>query len=193
MKRLSFRLAVLSAVVLLILSSCTNQRKVTKWLDGNRKAAAKYCAATFPVIEKTDTLYTVDSAGYEQAYMELWAYADSLLNASKDTVMVERIRESIKTEIKYRLKPCVDSVKVVTKTVINTAQLEVANGVISDLQAELARKDETISKRDDRISKLEEKNNGLKRWLWIGWLLFICLAVWCNRKLLIRLITKLPV
>lgn len=195
---LSFRVAGLLVAAVLILSSCTNLKKATRYFDGNRKAAAKYCAAVFPVIEKTDTVYQADSTDYDTVVNELLRYSDSLLaelekKPNVSQVDIDSLRKVISLQIKSKVKPCVDNIKVVEKTVINTAQLEVANGVIGDLQAELARKDETISKRDARITQLEEKNNGLWKWLWIGWLLFACLLVWCNRKLLVRLITKLPI
>ena len=197
----AFRGVGLLAVVLLILSGCTTQKKATKWFDDNRKAAAKYCAVKFPVLEKTDTAFVIDSAGYEAAYWELWKYADSLLTTvSKDTQYIERnnvnidsLRKVIALQIREKVKPCIDSVKVVTKTVLDTKQLDVANGVIDDLEKELKGKDATISKRDDRITVLEGKISAKNKALWIAWVIVIFLLVWMNRKLLVRLITKLPI
>ena len=194
---LSLRVAGLLAVVVLILSSCTNLKKATTYLDKNRVEAAKYCISRFPIIEKVDTLYMQDSTDYDTVFNELLRYSDSLLNEldkkpAGEKIDVDSLRKVLTLQIREKVKPCIDNIKVVEKTVIDTRQLEVANGVIGDLEKELNGKDEVISKRDARISQLEEKINGLRKALWIGWGLFICLAVWCNRKLLVRLITKLP-
>ena len=157
---MSFRNVAPLIVVLLILSGCVNQRKATIWFNEHEQKAAEYCAVKYPVKESIDSSYKVDSANYNKAYYELWAYADSLLNerekVSIDTVYFQTVREQIKTEIKWRLKPCVDSIKTITKTVENTAKVQA-------LTLSINAKDDIISKRDLRITNLEGKLSWYKQ------------------------------
>lgn len=147
-------------VGLLIHSSCTTEKKAITWLNNHEQKAAEYCAVKYPVKESVDSSYKIDSANYNKAYYELWAYADSLLKerekVSTDTVYFQTVREQIKTEIKWRLKPCIDSIKTITKTVENTAKVQA-------LTLSLSVKDETISKRDLRITNLEGKLSWYKQ------------------------------
>lgn len=172
--------AIMLGVILMTLSSCTTQKKVTRWLNEHPDQAAKYCANEFPVKEAVDTLYTIDSAGYESAYWELWRYADSLLNerskVEHDTAFIERIRENIKTEIRYKLKPCIDSSKVIVKTVENTAKVKYLTGKI-DEQISI------ITNMYNRNNELDKKLSNRTNYLWISLLIILCLSLYITRKL----------
>lgn len=180
--------AIMCAAILMILSSCTTQKKVTRWLNEHPNEAAKYCADEFPIKESSDTAFVIDSAGYEAAYWELWHYADSLLNerskVEHDTAFIEKIRESIKTEIKWKLRPCIDSVKVVTKTVENTAKVKY-------LTAKIDEQISIITNMNNRNNELQQKITEKNRLLWIMWIVFICFCLWFTRRLWMPLISKL--
>lgn len=141
-------------VILMTLSSCTTQKKATKYFDEHPKDAADYCAVKFPVKETIDTIYSgIDSADYELAYREVWEYADSLLNElgkkpgevviyQGDTIYVpsvkanDRLRKEIEKELRKKLRPCIDSVKVITKTVENTAKVTSLQITVQELSAD---------------------------------------------------------
>ena len=180
--------AIMWVATLMILSSCTTQKRATRWFNEHETEAAKYCSVKFPVSESVDTAFVIDSAGYEAAYWELWRYADSLLNerskTTHDTAYIEKIRESIKTEIKWRLKPCVDSVKVVTKTVENTARVKYLTGKL-DEQITI------ITNMYNRNNILEQKLTQRNRLLWITGIIIICFCLWFTRKLWMPLLSKL--
>lgn len=167
--------------ILLVLASCTTQKKATTWFNEHEQKAAEYCAVKYPVNESIDTSYKVDSANYNKAYYELWAYADSLLKErekiSTDTVYFQTVREQIKTEIKWRLKPCVDSIKTIVKTVENTAKVQA-------LTLSINAKDDIISKRDLRITNLEGKLGFYKKWFFINCGLLLLILLISFRKLL---------
>lgn len=178
---MSFRNVAPLIVGLLILSGCVNQKKATDWFNKHEQKAAEYCAVKYPVKESIDSSYKVDSANYNKAYYELWAYADSLLKerekVSTDTVYFQTVREQIKTEIKWRLKPCVDSIKTIVKTVENTARVQA-------LTLSIAAKDDVISKRDLRITNLEGSLGFYKKWFFINCGLLLLILLISFRKLL---------
>lgn len=180
--------AIMWVATLMILSSCTTQKKAIRWFNEHETEAAKYCAVKFPVSESVDTSFVIDSAGYEAAYWELWHYADSLLNerskVEHDTAYIERIRESIKTEIKWRLKPCVDSVKVVTKTVENTAKVKYLTGKLDEQIT-------VITNMYNRNNELQQKITEKNRVLWIMWIVIIGFLLWFTRRLWMPLLSKL--
>ena len=179
---------IMWGAILMILSSCTTQKKATRWFDDHEPVAAKYCLVKFPLKETTDTLYTIDSAGYEAAYWELWKYADSLLDArskvAHDTAYIEKIRESIKTEIKYKLKPCIDSSKTVIKTVEDTRKITVLNAKIEEQIS-------IITNMYNRNNELQGKLSNRTNYLWISLLIILLLSLYITRKLWVPLIKLL--
>jgi hypothetical protein len=192
---MSFRNVAPLIVGLLILSGCVNQRKATTWFNEHEQKAAEYCAVKYPVKESIDSSYTIDSAAYNKAFYELWAYSDSLLNVIEtrkpDTVRengvititkykslnIDSLRKEISVQVRRSLKPCVDSIKTIVKTVENTAKVQA-------LTLSINAKDDTISKRDLRITNLEGKLSWYKRAFFslCGLLLLILLIIF--RKLL---------
>lgn len=182
-------------VMLLILSSCTTQKKATTWFNNHEQKAAEYCAVKFPIKETIDTSYNVDSFDYNQALFDLTTYADSLLNVLEsrqpDTVVVngvvtitkykslniDSLRAVISVQVKKSLKPCVDSIKTIIRTVENTAMVQ---ALVLSINA----KDDTISKRDLRITNLEDKLGFYKKWFYILCGLIVLFILYSCRKLL---------
>jgi hypothetical protein len=86
------------------------------------EAAAKECAERYPVKESIDSIIVVDSAAlknYENELFLLWKQLDSVLSIGCDTITKVKINEIIKT------LPAKTETKVITRTVENTAKLEV--------------------------------------------------------------------
>jgi hypothetical protein len=127
----------------------------------------------------------VDSAAYNEAYNELLKYVDSLLPLAESKqkerlvyitqegqvkpLQIDSLRKAITLQIKRAIRPCVDSIKYVVKTVENTAR-------IKQLVGELSGKDETISKRDKVITEQQKTISAKSRWVWYFWLLIALLA-----------------
>ncbi len=193
---LLFRGVGLPVATALILSSCTNLKKATTYLDKNRVEAAKYCLDRFPLIEKTDTLFVRDSADYDSVINDLLQYSDSLLvelskKPSYERIDIDSLRKVLAIQIREKVKPCIDNIKVVEKTVIDTRQLEIANGVIGDLEKSLKGRDATISERDKTITSLQEDYSSVKKqrnWLIIA---LILSALWITKRLWLPLVNKL--
>lgn len=141
----------LIVIGLLALSGCINQRKVSCWLQENRAYGAGYCAKEFPFKEVEDTVVMyVDSSNFFEAYSEMSLYADSLINVIRnqktDTINVDSLKRSIEKGIRRKLRPCIDSVKVVTRYIENTAKVEA-------LELENKTLKDTITKRDQTVSE----------------------------------------
>lgn len=176
-------------------TGCITEKKVKKYLDKNTIVASDYCATTYPIIETTDTTIVIDSTTYKDAYEYLVRFSDSLLyelsQGKPDTITIERVRESIRTEIKYRLKPCLDSTILIQKTKESTAKITQLSELNKLKDKRIEDKDQTISKRDRRIGDLEDKNASLKKWKFWLILLVIALGLYITRGLWLPLIHKL--
>jgi len=183
-------------LIIILFASCVNQKKVTRWLDENEVEAAKYCADEFPVKESVDTTYKIDSAAYNEAYNELLKYVDSLLGVveSKPTerlvyittegrireINMDSLRKAVTAQVKKAIRPCIDSIKYVTKVVENTAR-------VRQLTLELGTKDQTISKRDQTISDQAKTIKQKARWVWYFWLLIALIAGYVFVKIRFKL------
>jgi len=169
-----FRNVSLLGVVLLTLYGCVNQKKATTWFNNHEQKAAEYCAVKYPIKESVDSSYKVDSFDYNQALFDLSTYADSLLfvlqSKQPDTVVkngvvtitkykslnIDSLRTAISVQIKKSLKPCLDSTLIVNIKRESTARVQA-------LTLSIIAKDDTISKRDLRITNLEGKLSWYKQ------------------------------
>lgn len=181
--------------VIILFASCTTQKKVNRWLNENPVKAAEYCADKFPVKESVDTTYKVDSAAYEEAYRELWGYADSLLAeyeklySAKSTpekpvlaadnstpINVDSLRKQISAKIRKSLKPCIDSIQTVVIKQVDSAKVYALQGRIDE-------KDKVISARDKTISEKEAKIKAQKKWVWMFFGLLLLIAAYIFGKM----------
>lgn len=174
-----------------VLTGCATEKSAKRYADNHRDKAAEYCAVTFPVKEVTDTFIQIDSSRAVEFRERLERYADSVLEATKtrtaDTSLIryiDRVKEVVKTEIRYKMKPCNDSVRTVVRTVESTAKTEY-------LTAQIKAKDETITKRDNRITKLEEKVAAQKKYVWLFWIILVIGTLYMTRGIWGRLISPL--
>jgi hypothetical protein len=144
------------------------------------EAAAKECAERYPVKESIDSIIVVDSVAlknYENELFLLWKQLDSVLSIGCDTITKVKINEIIKT------LPAKTETKVITRTVENTAKMEVLK---NDCDKTIKSLSEANTQNVTKLHQLELKIEKLKRrniWLW---LIIIALTVFSFRKQLIR-------
>lgn len=167
--------------------SCMTQKKAEGYFDKHPEKAAKYLSEKFPLKPTTITEFiAIDSLGYEQAYNELLTFADSLLlSVRKDTQYmyhpftekkpnIDSIRYAVERKIRKALKPCIDSVKIITKIVPDSARNFYLLSEIKKYSA-----DATYQKsRGDRNSKQ-------RNWCIV---IIILLLGWIFRKHILKLI-----
>lgn len=109
--------------ILLLLTSCTTERKVRAWVDRNTPQAAVICNDKFPVNEVSDTTYITDTLRERIYNLEVKYEHDTIYSALKsgcDTVTVTKVMQRIKT-----LPAPPPQTKVVTRTVESTAKLAI--------------------------------------------------------------------
>jgi hypothetical protein len=144
------------------------------------EAAAKECSERYPVKESIDSIIVVDSAAlqnYQNELFLLWKQLDSVLSIGCDTITKVKINEIIKT------LPAKTETKVITRTVENTAKMEVLK---NDCDKTIKSLSESNTQNVNKLHQLELKVEKLKRrniWLW---LIIIALTVFSFRKQLIR-------
>jgi hypothetical protein len=175
-----------------VLFACTTPKKLNKVMNKLPEASAKECAARFPIKETTDTVTIIDSAmlqAYEMEFIYLYHIVDSLLGSQVD---IETKKEIVK--IFQEKKVPVIKYKYITKTVENTAKLQIVKDsltvVIDELSQDVKEKhneyiatyyDYTIER--EKAEKFKRQRN-LNFW----WILFLLLALF--RKPIALLITK---
>lgn len=179
-------------ILLLGLSSCINQKKVNRWLDEHPTAAAGYCADKFPPDTLTKTVIeSTDSTGYFDAYMGMAYLADSLMNelqrksnaATPDKPYkpnIDSIRAVVDKEIRKRLKPCLDTVKVVNHTVVDRAREKYLQGLVD-------RKDFVIAEMQVRVNEQQDKIRSQKKWFWLFWGLVVAAGLYAFVKVRYKL------
>lgn len=180
-------------ILTIFFTSCVTESKVNNWLGKHPDKAAEYCADRFPPDTLTKTVIEqTDSAGYYDAYMNMAYLADSLFfkldslqhlpPGERPKINVDSLRKVVDKEIRKRLKPCVDTVKVVTNTVIDRARE-------TSLKYMIDEKDKVISVRDKRNTELEQKVKAKNKYVWMFWIL-VALA---GGYTLLKLRYKLPI
>jgi hypothetical protein len=187
---------IITALAAILLSSCITEKKVKGWLNDNPTTAAGYCADNFPPDTVSKIIYdSVDMKAYEQAYMNMSYYADSLfqqLEAARNSfrpspsqpcppvVNLDSLRKVVDAEIKKRLTPCKDSIKVVERTIVDKAREKQMQGKIDEKDAVISARDKTISEKD---AKIKSKN----KYVWMFWGLVVLIGVYVFAKLKLKL------
>jgi hypothetical protein len=157
------------------------------------EAAAKECAARFPIKETIDTVIVVDSTtlqAYEMEFVYLYSMLDSLLGSD--------INDSIKREIVtvfQEKKVPVIKYKYITKTVENTAKYQVLLDSCNKISKDnLSKIDKITKEKEDFDKKYNDakynadkyKKERNKSYWWI-----LLLLILLFRKPLIRVASKL--
>jgi hypothetical protein len=106
-------------LLILLLASCTTQRKVKAWMHVNEPKAAVICNDMFPVIETHDTTYLHDTT-YQVEIKTATEYIEREVLLGCDTITATKVIERIRT---MPAPPA--QTKVVTRTVESTAKLSI--------------------------------------------------------------------
>lgn len=153
-------------IILVILASCSTPKKLDRLMNKLPEAAAKECAERYPVKETIDSVIMMDSAmlkNYESEFMIMASLIDSLLSAKCDTVTKIKIKEIIKT------LPAKIQTKVITRTIENTAQVQVLRDSLTNLSAKHL-------EADIKAQNYGVKIQGYKRQIGWMWLVIILLG-----------------
>lgn len=130
------------------------------------KAAAKECAERYPVKESIDSIIIIDSAmlkNYESEFMIMASLIDSLLSAKCDTVTKIKIKELIKT------LPAKVQTKVITRTIENTAQVQVLRDSLKNVSAKHL-------EADIKAQNYGVKIQGYRMQIGLMWLVILLMA-----------------
>lgn len=171
----------------ILFASCLTEKKVNRWNNEHEMQAAKYCSEKFPVDTVTKTVtQNIDSAGYFDAYMNMSYLADSLFYKldslqhlppeQRAALNIDSIRKAVDKEIRKRLKPCVDTVKVVTNTVVDRAREKY-------LQRLIDQKDGVITGLQKDNQELRDKVKAKNKWVWMFWGLIVLIGVYVFAKI----------
>lgn len=176
----------------ILFASCITQKKVNRWLNDHPTEAAGYCADKFPPDTLTKTVVeNIDSAGYYDAYMDMSYLADSLMNEVKRKSAaatpdkpykpnIDSIRRVVDKEIRKRLKPCIDTVRIVTNTVIDRARERHLQGLID-------KKDYVISEMQVKANERDDKIRSQRKWFWLFWALIVLAGLYTLMKIRFKL------
>ena len=179
-------------ILLALFAACTTPKKLNKVMNKLPKAAAKECAARFPIKETTDTVTIIDSAmlqAYEMEFIYLYHIVDSLLGSQVDIGTKKEI-----VKIFQEKKVPVIKYKYITKTVENTAKIQTYKDsftvVIDELSQDVKEKHNEYLEASFQYVQEREKAEKYKiqRNLNFWWILFLLLALF--RKPIALLITK---
>lgn len=124
-------------MLLILLFSCTTERKAVKYFDKHQDVAGNYCNKKFPVLPIVDTVIVAyDSTAFDAVYNEMLKFVDSLLSLPKDTAYVHDTLK-IKGRIRYVLIPCKDSTVTLIRTVENKAKIAALEAEKKDLEKQV--------------------------------------------------------
>jgi hypothetical protein len=193
MNNIKFKHIILYAFWVVLFAACNTPKRLNKVMNKLPEAAAKECAARFPIKETTDTVTIIDSAilqAYEMEFVYLYSMLDSLLG--------EQVNDSIKKEIVtifQEKKVPVIKYKYITKTVESTARYQVLldsmqnieqdlDAYIEGLTAEKQHYGLKYKEASEKLDKVKSQRNKLYWWI-------LLLLVLLFRKPLIKAANKL--
>jgi hypothetical protein len=192
MNNIKFKHIIFCAFWGVLFAACNTPKKLNKVMNKLPKAAAKECAARFPIKETTDTVTVIDSAmlqAYEMEFIYLYHIVDSLLGSQVDIGTKKEI-----VKIFQEKKVPVIKYKYITKTVESTAKIQTIKDSLTVLIDELSQ--DVKEKHNEYIATYydytieREKAEKFKRQRNLNflWILFLLLALF--RKPIALLITK---
>lgn len=159
------------------LTSCTTERKATKYFNNHLEKLAPLCVETFP---PKDSTVTKDSIRFDTLYIEgepvilkdsFYIKGDTVVRVI--TKECPKVQTVIKTEIKE-----------VTHYVENTAKVKVLENVI-------ANDNKTIQKQAGQIEDRDNKIKGKNGWIWKLIIVVAIETIILFRKPLISLVKPL--
>ena len=193
MSYMSYKQVIFCVFWVTLLAACTTPKKLNKVMNKLPEAAAKECAARFPIKETIDTVTIIDSAmlqAYEMEFVYLYQMLDSLLG--------EQVNDSIKKEIVtifQEKKVPVIKYKYITKIQESSAKCQVIldslNGILDDnnsyiegLTAEKEHYGKKYAEAKENADKYRKQRNQSYWWI-------VLLLIALFRKPLIRVASKL--
>ena len=188
-----WKIYIILASFWVTLFSCNTPKKLNKVMNKLPKAAAKECAARFPIKETTDTVTIIDSAmlqAYEMEFIYLYHIVDSLLGSQVDIGTKKEI-----VKIFQEKKVPVIKYKYITKTVENTAKIQVVKdsltAVIDELSQDIKESHDEYLEASFQAVQEKEKADKYKKQRNINLLWILLLLVLLFRKPLIKVANKL--
>jgi hypothetical protein len=193
MSYMRYKHIIFFAFWVILLASCNTPKRLNKVMNKLPEAAAKECAARFPIKETIDTVTILDTSllkAYEMEFGYLYSIVDSLLG--------EQVNDSIKKEIVtifQEKKVPVIKYKYITKTVESTARYQVLldsmqnieqdlDAYIEGLTAEKQHYGLKYKEASEKLDKVKSQRNKLYWWI-------LLLLVLLFRKPLIKAANKL--
>ncbi len=159
-------------LILCLFASCATPKKLDRLMNKLPEAAAKECAKRYPVKENIDSIIVVDSAAlqnYQNELFLLWKQLDSVLSIGCDTITKVKINEIIKT------LPAKTETKLITRTIENTAQVQVLRDSIQTLT-------KTAMESQIKADNLEVRIKLYKRQIGWMWIVLLLLAIIIGRS-----------
>lgn len=163
-------------IVLVLLASCTTEKKATRWFDKHKDVAAEYLNSRFPPTYTIDTVYLpVDSADYWEAYFSTTYKVDSILDELKSIpkiiyipgdstkINIDSVKKVIRLQILKTLQPCLKQTRVVLKEKRNLVAEYLLNKRVDSLSTTLKNVKERLVNREEKVGELRSR----VFWLWI--------------------------
>ena len=180
-------------VLLVTLFSCTTPRKLNRVMDKLPEAAAKECAARFPIKESVDTVIVIDSSFSKAKEMEF-----SYLYYTIDSLLGKQVHDSIKKEIVtvfQERKVPVTKYKYITRVQESTAKSQVILDSCNKMSSLLNKKLDTLNEKlvvaTGKLQLMTEKSDRYKsqrdRSYW--WILLLLAALF--RRPIFRIVKKI--
>jgi len=193
MNNTKFKHIIFCGFLVVLFAACNTPKRLNKVMNKLPEAAAKECAARFPIKETTDTITVIDSAmlqAYEMEFVYLYSMLDSLLG--KD--VSDEVKREIVTVFQEKKVPVI-KYKYITKTIENTAKQQVIldsmqniedqlGDYIEGLTAEKQHYGEKYKEASEKLDKVKSQRNKLYWWI-------LLLLVLLFRKPLIKAANKL--
>lgn len=175
--------ALIVFILIMLLTSCTTERKATRYFNEHKPVAANYCAEAFPV---KDSMSVIERTKYDTLYAPVYM-VDTVVRF--DTLINERA-VTLTRPVKV---PC-PSVPIITKTVTrdsihfleNTARIDACEYTIQDLQVKVLTQAARIDTLQDKV---KHKNKAI---LWLL-LIIVVESIYIFRKPLMSLAMRLIV
>jgi len=193
MNNTKFKHIIFCGFLAVLFAACNTPKRLNKVMNKLPEAAAKECAARFPIKETTDTVTIIDSAilqAYEMEFVYLYSMLDSLLG--KD--VSDQVKREIVTVFQEKKVPVI-KYKYITKTIENTAKQQVILDSMQNIEDQLgdyiegltAEKQHYGLKYKEASEKLDKVKSQRNKLYW--WILLLLILLF--RKPLIKAASKL--
>jgi len=189
------KIYIIFAFFWITLFSCYTPKKLNKVMNKLPEAAAKECAARFPIKETIDTVTVIDTAllrAYEMEFGYLYSIIDSLVGDKVD----DSTKREIVTVFQEKKVPII-KYKYITKTQESTSKCQVKldslNNIMNDkvlyinkISKERDSYSSKYTEQKDKADKYKSQRNKLYWWI-------ILLLILLFRKPILAVIRRLVI